>query len=160
MQSSPWLREFMGYAWPRLLLVGIALIVLLVTISVMVEGPPPFEVLVVLAAGLLGGTIVMSSVPATKATIVLAVLVVLEFLLIGQIPEPWSSSSTVLIPANAGGAIVGDVVRRGIAASRRKVSRDVWIINGVENPRTDSAKASSLAALSSWDSAKSGGFFV
>ncbi len=160
MQSSPWLRVFMGYAWPRFLLVAIAVIVLVATISATVGGPPPFELLVVLTVSLLIGAIVMGSFPAGRATIVLAIIVGLQFLLMGQMSEPWSSSSSVLIPGNAGGAIVGDVVRRGIAASRRKVSTDVWVVNDVSEPRTDLARRGSSEALLSWDSGVSGGFSV
>ena len=42
----------------------------------------------------------------------------------------------------------------------QKALRDVWVFNGAEEQRTESAKAVSLAALSSWDSAMSGRYIV
>jgi hypothetical protein len=56
--------------------------------------------------------------------------------------------------------MVGNIVRLALSDSSRGVLRDVWVINGAEDLQTDSAKATSLAALSSWDSAEAGRFFV
>lgn len=58
------------------------------------------------------------------------------------------------------GNIARQIARQALPGSRPKVSGDVWVINGAEEQRTESTKAVSLAALSSWDSAKSGRFLV
>ena len=88
------------------------------------------------------------------------VLVVGECALFSQFSEPWSRLWPVLISANAIGIMVGNIVRLGLSDSSRRVMRDVCVINGAEDLKTDSARAASLAALSSWDSAKAGRFFI
>lgn len=64
------------------------------------------------------------------------------------------------MPANAIGIMVGNIVRLGLSDNSRRVLRNVWVINGAEELQTERAEATSLAALSSWDSAKAGRFFV
>jgi hypothetical protein len=90
----------------------------------------------------------------------LIVLVAGECVFLSQFAEPWSRLWPLLIPANAIGNMVGNIVRLALSDSSRGVLRDVWVINGAEDLQTDSAKATSLAALSSWDSAEAGRFFV
>jgi hypothetical protein len=117
------------------------------------------EILVVLTSGLVGGGLVRSFVRDRHVMLVFTVLAVVESVLLSQFPRPWSGLWLVLVLANALGLMVGDIARQGIRAAKPK-RPDVWMINGVEEPRTDRAKTKSLAALTSWNSAESGKFFV
>ena len=117
------------------------------------------EIFVVLIAGLVGGGMVRSFVRDRNMMLVFIVLVVVESVFLSQLPRPWSGLWLVLVLANALGVMVGDIARQGIRAAKPKLP-DVWMINGVEEPRTDRAKAKSLASLASWNGAESGKFFV
>ena len=117
------------------------------------------EIFVVLVAGVVGGSLVRSFVRDRHVMLVFVVLAVVESVFLSQFPRPWSGLWLVLVLANALGLMVVDIVREGIRAAKPKLP-DVWMINGSEEPRTDRAKAKSLAALTSWTSAESGMFFV
>ncbi|WP_461173929.1 hypothetical protein M1D93_04210 [Arthrobacter sp. Z1-9] len=118
------------------------------------------EIGMLLAAGVLGGGLIRGFLRESWVTIVLVLVVVAGGFLLSQSPGPWSKLWPVLVPASAIGVMVGNVIRSALSEGSRKVLRDVWVVNGVEEPQTMSAKATSLAALSSWDSAESGRFFV
>ncbi|WP_345147582.1 hypothetical protein [Arthrobacter ginkgonis] len=124
------------------------------------NGSNGVEIVALLLLGLAGGGLVRGLVRENLVAVVFIVLVVGECALLSQLSGPWSKLWPVLIPANAIGVMVGNVVRQGLLESRPRISRDVWVINGAEEPRTESARAVSLAELSSWDSAKSGRFRV
>lgn len=117
------------------------------------------EIFVVVIAGLVGGGMVRSLVRDRHVMLVFIVLAVVESVFLSQFPRPWSGLWLVLVLANALGLMVGDIVREGIRAAKPK-RPDVWMINGSEEPQTDTAKTKSLAALASWNSAESGMFFV
>jgi hypothetical protein len=118
------------------------------------------EIGMLLAAGILGGGLIRGFLRESWVTIVLVLVVVAEGFLLSQSPVPWSKLWPVLVPASAIGVMVGNVIRLGIRDSKRKVVPDVWVVNGVVVPPTERARATSIAALSSWDSATSGRFFV
>ena len=94
-----------------------------------------------------------------KVTHLFVALVIAEAILLNQAPVPWSGLCPVLIPGNAMGLIVGVGIRRVRLASKPQ-PRDVWVVNGEGTPRTDTAKAKSLAALTSWEAGDRGRFFV
>jgi hypothetical protein len=118
------------------------------------------EIGMLLAAGILGGGSIRGFLRESRVTIVLVLVVVAEGFLFSQSPGAWSKLWPVLVPANALGVMVGNVIRLGMSDSKRKVVPDVWVVNGVEVPPTERAKATSVAELSSWDSATTGRFFV
>lgn len=131
-----------------------------VTTFSLTNGSDGVEIVALVVLGLAGGGLVRGLVRENLVAVFFIVLVVGECVLLSQFSEPWSRLWPVLIPANAIGIMVGNIIRLGLSDSNRRVLRDVWVINGAEDPRTDSAKATSLAALSSWDSVKAGRFFV
>lgn len=159
MKGSAWLRNVAPFAWPRLTLVVLGVVVLLASISIAVGGPPPGEALILLAVGLAGGAAVTGSLPAGRGLAVLVVLVVAEYVLLGQLSEPWSSLSALIIPANGGGALLGQVLSEARAVRRRPVIVDTWVINGREEKSAELAEASATGELSRWDS-RTGGRFV
>lgn len=160
LKDTAWLRNLAPFAWPRITLVALAVVVLLVSMSIAVGGPPPGQAWILLAAGLVGGTAATGFLPSGRGLAVLAVLVVAEYVLLGQAPEPWSSLSALLIPANGAGAILGQVVGEARAAKRRPAIVDAWVINGNEQKKTDQATASAIEDLAGWDSATTGRFVV
>lgn len=123
-------------------------------------GGHSLEIVILLTAGLLGGGLIRGLIPARWVTIVLVLVVAVEGFLLSQSPDPWPKLWPVLVPASAVGLMVGNVIRLGVRDGRRKVTRDVWVVNGVEMPLTDKAESTSLASLSSWDSSVAGRFFV
>lgn len=160
MQSSSSLFRFVRGTWTLLAMALAFAIGIFFTGFSLNNGSNGVEIVALIVLGLAGGGSVRALVRENLVAVVFIVLVVGECALLSQFPEPWSSLWPVLIPANAIGVMVGNIVRQGLLESRPKVSSDVWVINGAEERRTESAKTVSLAALSSWDSAKSGRFFV
>jgi hypothetical protein len=148
-------RTNWGLALPALLIVGLFAFPIFQT-----GGRYVPEIVAVLMTGLVGGGLVRALVRESRVTVVFAVLVVAEVFLAVRFPSPWSALATVLVPANAAGVMVGNFVRLAILERRRKAVRDVWVINGEEEPRTDTARTAALAGLASWDSAKDGAFVV
>lgn len=118
------------------------------------------EIVTVLMTGIVGGGLIRVLVRESRVTVIFAVVVVVEVFLAIQLPSPWSPLATVLLPANAAGVMVGNFVHLAMLDRRRKAVRDVWVINGEEQPRADAARTAALAALASWDSAKDGAFVV
>ena len=123
------------------------------------DGLYGLEIFVVVIAGLVGGGLVRRFVRDRNVLLVFIALVVVESAFLSQLPRPWSGLWLVLIPATALGLMAGEAVRQAIRAAKPK-RRNAWMINGAEEPRTDRAKTKSLAALTSWNSAESGKFFV
>jgi hypothetical protein len=160
MQSSSSLIRFVRGTWTLLAMALVFAIGSFFSVFSLNNGSNGVEIVTLVVLGLAGGGLVRGLVRENLVAVVFIVLVVGECALLSQFSEPWSNLWPVLIPANAIGVMVGNVVRQGLLESRPRVLRDLWVINGVEDPRTESAKAVSLAALSSWDSAKSGRFFV
>ncbi|MDM7991628.1 hypothetical protein [Arthrobacter sp. zg-Y877] len=117
------------------------------------------EIATVLVVGIVGGTLIRWLVHEGKVAIVLVLLVVAEVVLLQKCPSPWSGLWPVLVPGSAIGVLVGAAIRTGVRQSRPK-PRDVWVVNGIEDPRSDSAKAKALDALPSWDAGDSGAFRV
>ncbi|CEA07904.1 hypothetical protein BN1051_01230 [Arthrobacter saudimassiliensis] len=160
MKNNRWLSVLMPYAWPRLLLVALGVVVLIAGVSVSLGGLPPAEFFLLLAGGLAGGTAVIAGLPASKGVLVLALLVIAEYILLLQMPEPWSALAAMVIPANAGGSLLGQVVQEGLRLRAHKVVTNTWLVNGHEETTTSVAKASALDGLDGWDSAASGRFTV
>ena len=160
MQSSSSLFRFVRGTWTLLTMALAFAIGIFFAVFSLNSGSNGVEIAALIVLGLAGGGSVRALVRENLVAVVFIVLVVAECALLSQFPEPWSRLWPVLIPANAIGVMVGNIVRQGLLESRPKVLRDVWVINGAEEQRTESAKTVSLAALSSWDSAKSGRFFV
>lgn len=123
-------------------------------------GSNGFEIGILLAAAILGGGLIRGLVRESWVTIILVLTVVAVGFLLSQFPAPWSKLWPVVVPASAIGVMVGNIIRLGLLHSKQRTPRDVWVVNGVEVPPTETAKATSLAALSSWDSAEAGRFFV
>lgn len=123
------------------------------------EGSYGTEVFVVMVIGALGGALNRIFVPENRVTPLFLALVVAEGVVLSQFPLPWSGLWMVLIPANAVGVMAGGAIRGGIADARPR-PKDVWIVNGVEEKQKVRAQSMALDALASWDSAKSGRFFV
>lgn len=123
-------------------------------------GAHGLEIGVLLAAGILMGGVVRGLVIEHRVTTILVLVVAVGGVLLSHSTAPWSSLWPVLVPATAIGVMVGNVIRLAALDSKRKVIRDVWVVNGVEVPLTDRAKSASTASLSSWDSAGAGRFYV
>lgn len=133
--------------------------ILLSTLS-LTEGAHGLEIGLLLAAGIVGGGLIRGLIRERWVAIILVLVVAAEGLLLSQSTDPWSVLWPVLIPSSATGVMVGNVIRLYVLDSKRQVTRDVWVVNGVEVPSTDGAKSASLASLSSWDSAGAGPFSV
>jgi hypothetical protein len=120
------------------------------------------EIVTVVVAGLVGGGLVRTLVRESRVTVTFVLVVAAEVFVTAQLPSPWSALAPVLLPANAAGVMVGSYVHLWTLERRHKAraQRDVWVINGAEEPRTDTARTTSLAALASWDSARDGAFVV
>lgn len=160
MQTSSPLSRFVRGTWA---LLATALAFALATFFVLfslTSGSKGVEIAALIVLGLVGGGSARAFVRENFVAVVLFILVIAECALLSQSPEPWSRVWPVLIPANAIGVMVGNTVSEGLRESRPKVLRDVWVINGAQEQRTERAKTASLAALSLWDSAKSGCFRV
>lgn len=117
------------------------------------------EVFTILTIGLIGGGLIRVFLPEKIVTGIFLALVVVEGIILSQLPLPWSGLWMVLIPANAIGVMVGGAIRSGISDIKPR-PKDVWIINGAEEKLKDRAQKIALEAFASWDSAKSGRFFV
>lgn len=160
MQSPSQARNFVRYAGIPL---GIAMafsLALFFTVFLGTDGASGVETAVLILAGLLGGGLVRAWGRDNLVTVLLFILVIAECALVSRLlPSPWSGLWAVLIPANAIGVMVGSVTRQGLRISK-PVPPDVWLINGTEDPRTESARSAALHALGSWDSAQSGRFLV
>jgi hypothetical protein len=124
------------------------------------EGAHGLEIGLLIAAGIVGGGLIRGLVRERWVVIILVLVVAAEVFLLSQSTDPWSVLWPVLIPASATGVMVGNIMRLCVVESRRQVTRDVWVVNGVEMPLTDGAKSASLASLASWNSAEAGRFFV
>lgn len=159
-QSSSSFIRFLQGAWSLLALALVFAIGVFFAVFSLNSGSNAVEIVALIILGLAGGGTVRALVRENLVAVVFIVMVVGECALLSQLSEPWSSLWPVLIPANAIGVMVGNVVRQGLLENRQRVLRDVWIINGAEEQRTDTAKTKSLATLSAWDSAKSGRFVV
>lgn len=160
LQSSTTFIRSLRAGWTLLALaLAFTLGIVFTTLSI-TDGAYVVEIVCLVVLGVAGGGVVRGFVRESLVAILFIVLVVGECFLLSQAPEPWSRLWPILIPANAIGVMVGNIVRSALTEGSRKVLRDVWVVNGVEEPQTRSAKATSLAALSSWDSAQSGRFFV
>lgn len=145
-----------------LAMLGIALlagVVIFWSVNSELDGSYGMETATVLIAGILGGCLIRSFVHESKVTYVFAVLVIIEAILLNQAPLPWSGLWLLLIPGNAIGLMAGAGVQRVVVTSKPQ-PLDVWVVNGEETPRTDTAKAKSLAALTSWDAGDTGRFYV
>lgn len=129
-------------------------IVVFLAVRSELDGRYGTEVATVLIAGILGGSLVRRLARENRVAIVLVLLVIAETILLKQGPQPWPGLWPILVPGNAIGVLVGAAIRTGVRQSRPK-PRDVWVVNGIGDPRSDSAKAKALDALSSWDA---GGF--
>ncbi|UWX97485.1 hypothetical protein N2K95_01970 [Arthrobacter zhaoxinii] len=159
MTSSPGFKSAVHEA---LALLGLALICgLLVSWAVYsgLDHSYGFEIISVLTIGILGGALLRGFAQGNRLTIVFYSLVAAEAVLLYQCPQPWFGLWPVLIPGNAMGFMVGRAARLVVLASKPK-PRDVWAVNGIEDPRSDSAKAKAMDALSSWDAGESGTFRV
>ena len=159
-QGLPQLIRVVRGAWTLLALALVFAIGIFFSTFSLHNGSNGVEIAALLVLGLAGGGLIRGLVRENLVTVVFIVLLVGECVLLSQLSGPWSKLWPVLIPANAIGVMVGNVVRLGLLESRPRISRDVWVINGAEEPRTESARAVSLDALSSWDSATSGSFRV
>lgn len=89
------------------------------------EGAHGLEVVILLAAGILGGGLVRGLIRARWVTIILILVVALEGFVLSQASAPWSKLWPVLVPASAIGVMVGNVLRLGVLDARGKVARDV-----------------------------------
>lgn len=156
MQGSSW-SQLAKASWPLLAFVVVGLSLLIIALY---GFPPPIEAIVLLVIALAGGTAVRVFLHDKWVAVALVALVVAEYMVLFQIQGPWLYGSLTLWPSTLSGLIVGDFIRNGIELSKKKVVRDVWVVNGVEKPQTKDAIQSSVNALSSWDSSKSGRFFV
>lgn len=160
VQGSSQLIRFVRGTWALLALALVFAVGIFFSAFSLHNGSHAVEIAALLILGLAGGGLIRVLVRENLLAVVFVILLVGEGALLSQLSNPWSSLWPVLIPANAIGLMVGNLVRQGALESKPNISRDVWVINGVEEPNTESARAVSLAALSSWDSAKSGGFRV
>ncbi|MBG6226779.1 hypothetical protein IWX63_003381 [Arthrobacter sp. CAN_A2] len=152
--------QLMRGAWALLVMVLVFAVGIFFSVLSLSSGSSGVEIAVLVVLGLAGGGLVRGLVRENLITAVFIVLVVAECAVLSQFSEPWSSFWPTLIPANAIGLILGNVVRQGLLEGRPNTRRDVWVVNGTEYPSAGDAKAASLAAISSWDSTKGGRFFV
>ena len=160
IQSPSHLRSFVKYAGIPLGIASFFSVTLFVTVFLSTDGAYGPEAVVLILSGLLGGSLIRGLVRENRVTVILFLLVVAECAVLTQLlPFPWSGLWAVLIPANAIGVMVGSVTRQGILISK-PTPADVWLVNGSESSRTESARADGLNALTSWDSAGAGRFFV
>lgn len=160
MQNSSSFFRFFRAAWALWVMALVFAVGIFVSTFSLTGGSDGLEIGILLAAGMLGGGLIRALVRESWVTIILVLVVVGEAFILSQFAEPWSKLWPVLVPASAIGVMVGNVIRLGLLDGKRKATRDVWVVNGVEVPPTETAKATSLAALSSWDSAAAGRFFV
>jgi hypothetical protein len=123
------------------------------------QGSYAAEIITIMVIGLLGGGLIRIFIRENLVTYTFLAIVVTEGIILFQLPLPWSGLWMLLIPANAIGVMAGDAIRIGVAESKPK-PKDVWIINGTEEKLKDRAQSMALDALASWDSAKSGRFYV
>jgi hypothetical protein len=159
-QRASSLLRFLRVAWKLwVMALGFAAGIFFSALS-LTNGSHAVGILVLIILGLAGGCLVRALARENLVAVLFVILVVGECALLSQSPAPWSRLWPVLIPANAIGVMMGNLMRLGLLESNRRVLRDVWVINGVEYPQTESARATSLAILSVWDSAKSGRFFI
>ncbi|MHA7263955.1 hypothetical protein ACX80W_12215 [Arthrobacter sp. TMN-37] len=159
-QGSMSLGRFVRGTWTLLVTALVFAVAIFFSVFSLSNGSHGLEIAALLVLGLVGGGLARGLFRENLVMAVFIVLIVGECALFSQLSGPWSSLWPVLIPANAIGVMVGNVVRLGYLESRPRALRDVWVVNGVEEPRTDSAKAVSTAVLSAWDSAHAGRFYV
>lgn len=114
MQSSSSLSRLMRGTWTLLAMALAFAIGIFFTVFSLNDGSNGMEIVALIVLGLAGGGLVRASVRENLVAVVLIVLVVAECALLSQFPEPWSRLWPVLIPANAIGVMVGNVVRLGL----------------------------------------------
>jgi hypothetical protein len=123
------------------------------------QGSYSAEILTIMIIGIVGGGLIRTFIREDRVTYAFLALVVAEGIALFQLPLPWSGLWMLLIPANAIGVMAGGAIRDGIADAKPR-PKDVWIVNGTEEKLKERAQRMALEALASWDSAKSGRFFV
>lgn len=93
-----------------------------VTTFSLTDGSDGVEIVALVVVGLAGGGLVRGLARENLVAVFFIVLVVGECVLLSQFSEPWSRLWPVLIPANAVGIMVGNIVRLGLSDSSRGVA--------------------------------------
>ena len=94
-------------------------VALFFTVFLSADGAFGGETVVLILAGLLGGSLIRGLVRENLVTVLLFLLVITECALVARLlPAPWSGLSAVLIPANAIGVMIGSVTRQGLRISK------------------------------------------
>lgn len=72
------------------------------------------EILALMVIGILGGALNRIFVPENRVTYVFAAVVIVEIIILLQLPLPWSGLWPLMIPANACGVMAGEMIRLGV----------------------------------------------
>ncbi|MBP3044738.1 hypothetical protein KKR91_01890 [Arthrobacter jiangjiafuii] len=119
MHSLSQRRNFVRYAAIPLGIAIVFSVALFFTVFLSAEGASGGETVVLILAGLLGGSLLRGLVRENLVTVLLLLLVIAECALVSRLlPAPWSGLSAVLIPANAIGVMIGSVTRQGLRISK------------------------------------------
>jgi hypothetical protein len=125
MQNLSSFLDFLRAAWA---LWAMALVfaagIFLSTLS-LTHGAHGLEILGLLAGGILGGGLIRALVRPRWTTVILVLVVAAEGLLLSQPSDPWSRLWPVLVPANAIGVMVGNVLRLGVRDRKRKAAHNL-----------------------------------
>jgi hypothetical protein len=89
------------------------------------SGAHGVEIAVLLVAGIVGATLVRALVRENLVSVIFALILVAECVILSQSDKPWSSLWPVLIPGNAIGVMVGAIVRETLRESRPRMAQDV-----------------------------------
>lgn len=121
MREAQTLTQFIRMvraSWTLLALAAVFAIAVFFSLFSLHKGSNGLEILALMVLGLAGGAAVRVFVRDSLVAVAFIVLVVAESLLC-QLSAPWSVLWPVLIPANAIGVMVGNVVRLGLREVRR-----------------------------------------
>lgn len=97
------------------------------------RGSNALVIAVLLAAGIVGGALVRLLARENLVAVLFALIVVVECVILSQLPKPWSSLWPVLIPSSAIGVMIGHILRETLRERRAQ------IVPGVLADRADDA---------------------
>lgn len=88
------------------------------------KGANALIIAVLLAAGIVGGALVRLLARENLVAVLFALIVVVECVILSQLPKPWSNLWPIVIPSSAIGVMIGHILRETLRESRAQIVPD------------------------------------